>query len=155
MANFVEELVDDLVTKTVATAKGTDIFYDELPEDSDLSPATIIVLKDTGGVPSPDIPMPETSMQVLVRSSASWITCRAKAAEIFNRYHGSLGLTTTSYKIIHGAALQLPTDIGMDERGRYRVSFNVMFNAHLLTQDDGDDGEGYGGGKDLYKPQQE
>ena len=110
------------------------------------------MLKDTGGVPSPDMPLPQTSVQVLVRSSTSWITARAKAAEIFNRFHGSLGLTTTNYRIVHGAALQMPSDVGVDERGRYRVSFNVMFNTHLLTQAGPGTGEGYGGGKDLYEP---
>ena len=152
MANFVEELVDDLVTQTIAATKGTDIFYNELPEESDLTPATLVVLKDSGGIPSPDIPLPQTSVQILVRSSESWIAARAKASEIFNRYHGSLGLTTTSYKILHGAATQMPADVGVDERGRYRVGFNVMFEVMLLTQDEGDDGEGYGGGKDLYDP---
>jgi hypothetical protein len=152
MPNFVEELVDDLVTQTIASAKGTDIFYDELPEEADLVPATMMVLKDTGGVPSPDMPVPISTVQILVRSSTSWIAARAKAAEIYNRYHGSLGLTTTSYKILHGEAVQLPGDVGVDERSRYRVSFHINFEAMLLTQDAGGTGEGYGGGKDLYNP---
>jgi hypothetical protein len=147
--NFVEELVDYLVTETVASTKGTDIFYRELPAEPDLAPATMICLKDTGGVPAINSPIPDVSVQVLVRSNA-WLAGRTKCGEIFNKFHAIVGLALTNYNIKRAVALQLPQDLGKDNQGRYLFSYNIMFLAHQL--DEGDDDNGFGGHKDLYDP---
>lgn len=141
---FVEELVDDIVTAGLATAKGTDIFYDQLPE-TDLSPATTIGLKDTGGVPSMGTPIPGMTVQCLVRST-SYETARQTAAAIYNRYHDVTEITLANFYIQSGKAIQLPSSIGEDDRGRHEISFNFEFYVYSTAQATG--ATGYGGSKD-------
>ena len=130
MANlpFSEQIVDRIIQAGYASVKGGDIFFNELPDDSDIAPNTMTVIKDTGGVPSPNTPERERSIQVLVRTATSWYIAHAKAMSIFDFFHGSVGLTTTNYRLVSGLATQLPYDLGVDERGRYRVSFNLVFD---------------------------
>ncbi len=145
---FVEELVDDIVTAGLATAKGTDIFFDQLPE-TDLSPTTTIVLKDTGGIPGMGTPIPTMTVQCLVRS-LSYETARQAAAAIYNRYHDATGISLTSFYIQAGKAIQLPTSIGVDDRDRHEVSFNFEFVVYSTAQAAG--ATGYGGSKDPNIP---
>jgi hypothetical protein len=145
--NFAEELVDYLVTDGAASAKGTDIFYRHMPAEPDLSPTTMICVKDTGGDPSVYSPVPNVSVQFLVRSNG-WLDGRAKAGVIYTIFHAVVGVSLVRYTIQSAVALQLPQDIGQDDQGRYLFSFNIMF---LVKQvDDGDDDNGYGGHKDPY-----
>lgn len=145
MATFVEELVDDAVTNTSITAKGTDVFVNELP-DTDISPATVTAFQATGGEPSRGTPSPWMSVQVMVRSVTSWDTARTLAAEIYTRYHECVNLALANYRIMAGTALSLPAYIGLDTRKRYLVSVNLLFKVVSTTQAAG--GTGYGGDKD-------
>jgi hypothetical protein len=141
---FVEELVDDIVTAGIATAKGTDIFFDQEPE-TDLSPVTTITIKDTGGVPAMGLPIPTLMVQCLVRST-SYETARQTAAEIYNRYHDAPEISLTNFLIVASKAIQLPGSIGEDDRGRHEVSCNYEFIVYSTAQATG--ATGYGGSKD-------
>ena len=139
ITTLVEELVDDAVTTGFASAKGTDIFYNELP-DTDLSPVTTIVLKETGGVVDNHTPAPWVAWQCLVKSVTDWETARIRAASFYQRYHEPTDLSTTSYRILMSQATALPQSIGQDERDRYQVSLNFL--TRVVALDQGDGGEG-------------
>jgi hypothetical protein len=143
---FVEDLVDDMVTQSIATAKGTDIFYDALP---DVSATTAIAVKDTGGVPISGAPVPHLTVQCLVRST-SFTTARETAAKIYNRYHDVTGLALTNYTIAAGRAMQLPSSLGEDGHNRHLVSFNLDLETYANTQATG--ATGFGGSKDPNVP---
>lgn len=145
---FVEELVDDIVTAGLATGKGTDIFFDQMPE-TDLSPTTTIALKDTGGIPAMGTPTPSMTVQCLVRS-LSYETARQAAAAIYNRYHDATEIALTNFVIVACKAIQLPTSIGEDDRGRHEVSCNFEFTVYSTAQAAG--ATGYGGSKDPNIP---
>jgi len=132
MATFVEELVDDLVTAGIVTGKGTDAFYNELP-DTDASPVTVVALQATGGVPSVGVPAPWHSVQCIVRSVTSWEAARVKAAQIYNRYHDAVNLTLANYRVLASKALAPPAYIGLDTRKRYLVSTNYTFKVGPLS----------------------
>lgn len=137
---LVEDLVDYVVTNGDPTAKGTDIFADQLP-DTDLSPVTVWALKDIGGVPNFNNPIPTYHIQCICRST-SYNGARVGAANIFNLFGGHVGIMTTDYRIVGARAIQMPTSIGEDERGRNLVSFNMEFDVHVLGSDDGGDPPG-------------
>jgi len=145
MATFAEELVDDLVTQTIATTKGTDIFYNELP-DTDISPTTVIAVQEVGGEVSDGPPWPWLSVQFLVRSATDWDTASETAWLIYDRYNELANTSLPTYRILAAMATTLPQYLGVDTRMRYLVSLNIDFRVVAITQVVG--GTGYGGSKD-------
>lgn len=145
MGTFAEEIVDDLVTQSLAAAKGTDIFYNEMP-DTDISPVTVIAVQEDGGIVSDGTPAPWIAVQFTVRSVTSWETARIRAAQIYNRYHDAVAITLSHYRIMASKALALPHYVGADSRGRYLERVTISFCVVAITQVVG--GTGYGGSKD-------
>ena len=144
---FAEELIPNIITAGLATAKGTDIFWYQQPE-TDLSPTTTITLKDTGGTPGVGAPIASMLIQCLVRS-VSPQTSRQVAAGVCTLFDETSG-ETENFVWNSCQAIQLPTSIGEDDRRRHEYSFNLEFKVYAKTQATGQ--AGYGGSKDPNIP---
>jgi len=151
------ELVDYLVTKGVISEKKVDGFVNLLPDiEGPDGAGVVLAIKQTGGVPSVGTPDPWIAIQVLVRSDDSYFSARMVASEVYTYFHEMINATTNSFRIIASKATALPQSLGEDDRRRYLVSVNFLFNVVALTQFDGggDDGGGFGGSKDPVLPDQ-
>ena len=124
MSVFVEELIDYLVTASVFTAKGTDVFYSYFP---DITADPSACLRETGGYPSPvGQPIFDATVQAIVRGS-DYDTAREKAAGIYDTLHGISSVALTSSHIMFCEATPPPGDIGPDKSGRHLISMNFHF----------------------------
>lgn len=143
---FIEEMCDDLVTASIATTKGTDIFCDRLPDTGE---TTAICLKQTGGTPNAHSPHPTYTVQCLVRATSAE-TALQTAAKVYNRFHSVTGYSLTNFTINSALALQMPSSILEDERRRHVVSFNLAVTLYADAQASG--ATGHGGSKDVNIP---
>ena len=141
---FVEELVDYLATQSIGT-KGTDLFFDHLPDTEAVT--TMACVRDTGGPQPPgNIPHREVAIQVMVRGT-DYATTRLFAAKIHNLFHGMISVSTTNNVIMSSEAMGLPASIGPDNNGRNLVSGNYVFRTYANTSS-GETSTGFGGDKD-------
>jgi hypothetical protein len=143
--SFGEELCTYLETKSLGTL-GTDLFYQFMPDPSDITPDPITVVRETGGPENNAFtPWSQVGVQVVCRGT-SYNIARRQAALIYNWFHGLTGVTLTDNKVLVCKAQGLPASIGMDQqRGRIEVSANYVFTIHGVTAET-DTGSGAGSG---------
>jgi len=140
---FVEELVNDLVTEGIITAKSTDGFFDSMADVS----GTVVAFYDNGGEADGYSPSSHLRVGVRVRSDTNYLAARRLAGRIYNRYHQMVDTTLTNWRVL-SATGTLPGSIGRDDRDRSLVAFNLIFNVTLVDQTIADGDTGYGGKKD-------
>ena len=126
--SFTEELVDYLVTQGVVT-KGTDGFYDHLP---DVTTAPVVCLYDNGGLGRKHNPGAQFSIGVRVRGAVgpgSYEAAQQKAEAVYAEFHRKNNISLELSRILYGLADGLPESIGRDKAKRSLVVFNMTLGA--------------------------
>ena len=123
MAEFIEELIDDLVTEAIITAKGTDGFYDQMP---DVTTSPVLAVYDNGGTAAHRSPVLQRSVSFRVRAD-DYDTARTLARTVFARVHQMIDTTVGTRRVLWALADGIPTSIGRDSANRSLVVFNTTF----------------------------
>ena len=123
MAEFIEELLDDLVTAAVITAKDTDGFIDQMP---DVTTSPVLAVYDNGGTAATRSPVLQRSVSFRVRAD-DYDAARTLARSVFDRVHQMVDTTTGTRRVLWALADGLPTSIGRDGANRSLVTFNATF----------------------------
>lgn len=129
------EFVDDIAAKLVADGFGvigTTIFISSkavIPPVQTGSDPVLISLLETGGLGSTRTQnsarsTSRPSMQIVCRAK-SYVLAQAKARLIYNALDGLFNVTLSGVYYLSIIARQEPTDTGLDESGRPRVTFNI------------------------------
>ncbi len=140
---FMDAVIEHLEANGVGTF-GVDIFGSTYPSTA---PNQCVVVKDGGGPPpSKYIPTQVRVIQFVSRAP-DYPDAAAKANQMFELFHGKvsggnwdslhnylLGTTPAIRQYVQSSeALQVPSDIGPDEKGRAEVSFNIAFKIRLRS----------------------
>ena len=123
MASLLGDIELYLIAGHIATADGTDLFRDKVPD----SPDAVIVLSEYVGSPSSVcIEATDRSVQVIVRA-ATYATARSKSWEVYNYLvdHDSpiKYFTSTRWGIVH--ARHVPIKFQEDAQARTLFVFNL------------------------------
>ncbi len=121
----------------VEDASGGDVFLEHMPA----TPDEAVMLLSTGGYPtSALIGHDEPTLQVMVRGAAGDPgTPLRRAEDIYGEIQGLRHVTldaggTDHVRLIRAASLQTgPVNIGQDDKGRYRFTFNYELRVRSLT----------------------
>lgn len=141
--SFLEELVDDLVNEGTVSAKGTDAFFGQMPDNGE-SPCVAVF--DNGGAGA-GMHNPRGKYGVLFRvRAANYTTARNTAADIYNRYHAIVNETLENTRILAALGDTYPQHVGEDVNRRHIVVLPMTFT--VVAQETEQDDDGYGGGKD-------
>lgn len=129
MADLVSDIGEYLVSKGRATAIGTDLFLDYMPNEPDS--AICITEYGTAGIPVA-VSALSRRVQIFVRDIKA-SQAKRKVWEIFNdldrpqddrQFH----LTPTRWTM--AMAIQQPTPLGPDKNSRFQYVFNVVFTTY-------------------------
>lgn len=105
---------------------GTDLFVWKEPDDSTVTKDDIVTIYDTGYSKNPEVNYyyEYPTVQVRVRWKAGkYQTGKIKVMELMNALHGYVGLIgDINYHLIR--VVNGPLDLGEDDRGRPRWTFN-------------------------------
>lgn len=119
-------LIDDiaayLVTNSIGTAVGTDVFKSYLP---DTDSGTVIGVFDTGGT-KPDvdlISLKKPTFQVFIRAN-NYSTGKAKLDSVRSLLHGVIETTIGSTYVLYMHALAEGGHVGRSEDGQEEFSIN-------------------------------
>lgn len=149
--SFAEELIDELATEGIVTAKGTDAFYNQLPMGKDITPATFVMLQEIQG-PAPTMgnPSAEYNIGYEVWSSTNFTTARRLAGRIHSYFHQMRDKTLGNSIVIIARANNTPGSLGenRDSKHRWGVGGSITFEAYRSDQTGPDTGTGYDGFKD-------
>ncbi len=129
---FLMAIIEYLVSNGVGVF-GTDLFGSSYPATA---PNKCVVVRDNGGPPpSKHLPVEEYTIQFLSRD-ISYPDAYAKAVAIFELFHAKVtgdkwdskhNYLIGAYYVRVSKALQRPSDISPDDKGRSEVSFNIAF----------------------------
>ena len=142
---FLQAIIDDLVAEGIgvfnADPAGSDypLYGSVYPPDA---PDTCMVLR-LGNPPEPsqDLPIEFQVLQVINRG-LNFPAVEAKSRQVFKRYSASVSgnkwqakhnYLIGSYYVLTSKALQPPSDISPDEKGRSEVSFNIVFRLRVQS----------------------
>ncbi len=120
---FTEELVDDMATADVITAKGTDGFHDQMP---DIATSPALAVYDNGGIPAHRSPILQRSIGFRARG-ASYAEAVVLADAVRDRYHQMIDTSLERTRILWATADGEPTSLGRDSANRSLVAFNTTF----------------------------
>lgn len=136
---FLLSVIEHIETAGIATFED-DMFGSEYPSTA---PDECVLVRDSGGPPpSKELPVEVHLVQFLCRA-LDYPTAINKAWQIFKLFHGKVSTgkwqplhnfiigTTDQYYVFTSSALQMPSDISPDEKGRSEVSFNISFKIRL------------------------
>ena len=116
---FLEEMADYMVTQSLATATGTDLFWSHMP---DVSEDPAVCLYNDGGAGKRHNPSKGRAVRVFVRSS-DYQTARQKAKDIHAAFHRKTGLSLDTLTVLYALGTSLPRSLGRDNRNRAVMSF--------------------------------
>lgn len=130
---FLQALIDDIQAAGIATF-GETMYGSQYPLDA--PDECILIRESSGPEPGKALPVEEFMIQVLSRA-ITYPAAVAKARQVYRRYHGEVvgsdqWLSKHNYFIgghyvRMSKALQIPSDISPDSKGRSEVSFNILF----------------------------
>ena len=124
MANtFTEELVDDMATAAVITAKGTDGFFDQMP---DITTTPALAVYNNGGISAHRSPVQQCSVGFRTRG-ATYDSAVVLAKSVRDRYHQMVDTSLATRRILWALADGEPASIGRDSANRSLVAFNTTF----------------------------
>ncbi len=152
MATFAEELVDFLDTAGAGT-KGTDLFYNKLPDLSSAN-TTVSAVAVHPGPPSPTRkPWVNSTVQVLTRG-VDYDAAVIAASEIYGNWHSVFDYALTNNQVVSSIGQGGPASIGQDSLGRHLVSANYEFITYDTTGGGASGGASSGtGGKTTADPE--
>lgn len=123
MASLLEDLEQFLISKSIGTADGVDLFRDAVPD----SPDSVIVLSEYGSAPmSFGDQSVSRSIQVITRAT-TYAEAQTKAWQIFKAFIDPLQqiqtITPDRWGIFYGR--QTPNKLQVDEHARVLFFFNL------------------------------
>ena len=127
MAEFIEEIIDDLATEGIISAKGTDGFYDQMPDVS----GSVVAVYDNGGTGLHRSPREDVSVGVRVRSALSTVgayqQARVLAKQVYDRYHQMVDTTLGTTRVEWALCDTLPRSSGRAAGERSIAEFSITF----------------------------
>lgn len=134
---LIQEVINDIEAAGIATF-GVDMFGSLYPADA---PTKCILIRESSG-PQPEKELPIRYYMIQVLSRALYYpVANEKSWEVYKRYHGERGAGGQwagphnyylgDYYVQVSEALQIPSDMSPDERGRSEVSFNILFTVRI------------------------
>lgn len=135
MASFLDEMATYLDTQNASliyTAdSGRNVFKGVLPPDPDSCVAILGASPQTLGQNRDVAELQFPKFQVITRSK-DYETAASLMALVRATFHGVIGLSLTSYRVLRCHAEQEGGPIGQDEQGRHEFSCNFIAEHHEL-----------------------
>lgn len=129
---LIQAVINDIESAGIATF-GVDMFGSLYPFDA--PDKCVLIRSSSGPEPSKELPIRFYMIQVLSRALYFPVAVE-KAWEIYTRYQGERingkwvaphNYYLGEYYVQVSQALQIPSDISPDEKGRSEVSLNILF----------------------------
>ncbi len=129
MADLIDEVINYLVARGIATQQGVDIFRGYIPDGAT---GTVMAVIDTGGTaPDVDLPVENPTFQVYIKADTydAGLNLKNAVKSALHQYRGRvLGTGTVFFHFIY--AISNGGHVGRDERGQDVFSINFQAKTH-------------------------